>query len=233
MKQDARLAFKLNSYFELASPLIRAAQVGEARSHLVSAARLAAILREARIHLEQLQSATSANMWDTAGLGTDEVRICSVLAKLWDWHHYGNEGQMFLARCLSILGPDHAPSINELRQGYRVQTEHCLNDILADRVDITVETARSIVGIEVKVHAGEGERQLARYVQSIANRAALMRRCNPQVLFLSPRRPTDKHTSASWLTWRQVADAAAMADAANYAGLQIREFGKFCGKLGA
>lgn len=232
MNQDTRLASRLNAYFALASPLIRALQADKPPTHLVPAARLATILRQARVPFERLRSVTSANMWDTAGLGTDEVRVCSVLSKLWDWQHYGDEGRLFLQRCLSVLGPDRAPGINELRQGYRVQTDHCLNGNLADRVDITVETARSIVGVEAKIYAGEGERQIARYVQSIAQRAALMRRCNPQVLFLSPRRPTDQHTSASWLTWRQVADAADVADPVNSAGTQIREFGQFCRKLG-
>lgn len=233
MVQDLHIAERLNGYFAHASPLIRAAEAGEPCPHSVSAARLAAVFAQVRSPLERLQSSTCANVWVTAGLGTDEVRICSVLAKLWDWHHYGAEGRTFLARCLAILGAGHAPCDDELRQGYRVQTEHCPNGHLADRVDITVETNRSVIGIEVKIHAGEGERQLARYVETIALRARLMRRRNPQVVFLSPRRPADQQTSASWLTWHQVADAADMADADSTAGTLIREFGLFCRRLGS
>ena len=59
--------------------------------------------------------------------------------------------------------PDEA----ELALGYSVQTEHCLNGSGADRVDITVETQDAIVGIELKIFAGEGEAQLARYVAAI------------------------------------------------------------------
>lgn len=232
MVRDVHLADRLNGYFAQALPLIRAAQASQPRPRSVPAARLAAIFSQARDPLERLQGATCSNVWSTAGLGADEVRICSVLAKLWDWHHYGHEGRNFLARCLTILGAERAPSDDELRQGYRVQTEHCPNGDHADRVDITVETDRSIIGIEVKIHAGEGKRQLARYIETISQRAQLMRRRNPQVVLLSPRRPADLQSSASWLTWRQVADAADIADAASTAGMLIREFGTFCRRLG-
>ena len=228
MSQNASLATRLNGYFQLATPLIQSAQANEIRPDIIPAARLEAILDRARTPLEKLRDARSANIWVTARLGSDEVRVCSVLAKLWDWHHYGSEGRDFLARCLSILGSDSAPGIDELKKGYRVQTEHCLNGVLADRV----ETVRSVIGIEVKIHAGEGDRQLPRYVQSIARRAALMRRANSQVLFLSPRPPAGDHKSVKWQTWHQVADAAGMADGSTSAGFQIRQFGQFCKNLG-
>ena len=230
MMHDAPKAVRLADFFRRASPLIR--EIVEPRRRPIAASHLATVLGQMHAPLERIRSAASANIWNTAGLRTDEVRICAVLAKLWDWHHYGSEGRLFLVRCLTALGPERAPDIGELERGYRVQTEHCLNGVSADRVDITIETDRSVVGVEVKIYAGEGNRQLARYVKSIALRAELIRRSNAQVIFLSPRGPSDQYMSERWLTWRQVADAAASANPATPAGFQIHEFGQFCRNLG-
>jgi hypothetical protein len=227
---DAPKAARLADFFRCASPLIR--EIGKPRRWPITAPHLATVLGQMHAPLERIRSAASANIWITAGLRTDEVRICAVLAKLWDWHHYGSEGRLFLLRCLTVLGPERAPDICELGRGYRIQTEHCLNGLLADRVDITIETDRSVVGVEVKIYAGEGNQQLARYVKSIALRAELIRRSNPQVIFLSPRGPSNQYKSGRWLTWRQVADAAALANPATSAGFQIHAFGQFCRNLG-
>lgn len=232
MDHDKSLLIRLNGYFADANPLLQAAGDDEASTTQMNAEQLASMLVRLRYPLEHLRDAACSNVWRTAGLGTNEVRISSALAKLWDANLYGTEGRMFLARCLSFLGQDRAPGVKELARGYQVQTEHCPNGDLADRVDITVETVRSIIGIEVKIHAREGERQLKRYVEAIGRRAVLMRKEIPLVVFLSSRRPSDRDASASWVTWHQIADAAAVADPTTPAGSQIIQFGQFCRKLG-
>ena len=232
LSNDANLLARLEVFFLRAAPLIR---LNTADTHSIDdelGPRLQIALAQLREPLKALRDATCANVWSTAGLGTDEVRISSVLAKLWDEGQYGAEGRLFLARSLAFLGHGRTPSGDELEDGYRIQTEHCPNGEIGDRVDITVETQRSIFGIEVKILANEGERQLERYVLSIGQRAKRLRRENAQVIFLSPRAPDHKGTSAIWVTWRQIADAAALADRSTKAGSNIYDFGEFCMKLG-
>lgn len=182
--------------------------------------------------LERAASEACSNPWLTAGLGHDEVRVSSVLAALWDRNQYGNEGRAFLARFLARAGsgfPDEA----ELADGYKVQTEHCLNGAVADRVDITVETSTSIVGIEVKIYAGEGENQLPRYAAAIATRARLTRREVHRIIFLSPYAPGGGANGIGVVTWRAVAEAAAQANRSSPAGWLISQFGEYCCSLGS
>ena len=232
MDDDADLAARVNIFLWRAAPLIRLCDPDKVKTDASLVRRLDSVLTQLRKPLKNLQEIACANVWSSAGLGTDEVRVSSVLANLWDERLYGGEGRRFLGRCLALLGTDRAPSQNELERGYRIQTEHCPNGDVRDRVDITVETESAIVGIEVKILAGEGERQLLRYLRSIGRRAQLMRRRNAQVMFLSPRAPSQKDTAALWVTWRQIADAASVADRSTSSGSQIHDFGEFCRKLG-
>lgn len=227
-----KLAARMTTFFGQTEQYLRGPISGTSSSPQVSSESLRAALAQLSGPLRCVQEARCANVWATAGLGNDEVRVCSVLAKLWDSNHYGNEARSFLQRCLNSLNTPDLPDMFELSEGYEVQTEHCPNANYADRVDITLETKRSVVGIEVKINAAEGDRQLERYVETMAQRAALTRRTNAKVIYLSARRPIDRSVQASWLTWRQVADAAALADALSPAGVIIRDFGEFCRHLG-
>jgi hypothetical protein len=177
------------------------------------------------------------NPWLTAGLGRDEVRVSRVLAALWDRRHYGDEARAFLGRFFAVAGSEF-PDSAELARGYRVETEHCINGTTADRVDITIETDVSIIGIEVKVGAIEGHNQLARYAAAIKTRARLMQRANHSVIFLSPYASKEavfkeSDRSAIWVTWQTVAGAASVSDSISYTGWLISQFGIYCRRLGS
>lgn len=229
---DLCMSRRLADFFERARPLLpKAAEVEEPDLKL-NRERLARFIEHLRTPLSNAEARACTNPWQTAGLGHDEVRASAVLAALWDRRQYGDEGRAFLTRFLARAGsgfPDQA----ELADGYRVQTEHCLNGAVNDRVDITVETRSSIVGIEVKIYAGEGEGQLSRYVTAIATRARLMGRAKHNVIFLSPyssRTDSDKVTT---VTWRMVGEIAAQADQSSCAGWLIGQFGEYCCSLGS
>ncbi len=229
---DFALRERLAKFFGQASRSLDSETQRRAGAGQIDSERLGRFLVQLRGPLERTEGAACANPWLTAGLGHDEVRVSSVLAALWDRNQYGNQGRAFLARFLARAGegfPDEA----ELTAGYRVQTEHCLNGAVADRVDITVETRSSIIGIEVKIYAGEGESQLPRYAAAIATRARLTRRAAHRVIFLSPYTPKGGTDGIGVVTWRAVAETAAQANRSSYAGWLISQFGEYCRLLGS
>jgi hypothetical protein len=229
---DNGLCQRLAHYFEQARPPFCRGAEEEAPHLQIDRDRFVRFVKQLRAPLNNAEARACTNPWVAAGLGHDELRVCAVLAALWDRRRYGDEARAFLTRIFDRAGtgfPDDA----ELANGYRVQTEHCLNGTVADRVDITVETSSSIVGIEVKIFAGEGENQLPRYVAAIGSRARLMRRADHHVIFLPPYSPKGESDKISKVTWRTVAEAAAQADQGTHAGWLIGQFGEYCRSLGS
>ena len=198
----------------------------------LNASKIHKIFDQMRLPIREAEDCAFSNPWAIAGLGSNEVRISAVLASLWDRKKYGLEAQAFLARFLQISdvgGPDEI----DLSEGYRIQTEHCLNGSVKDRVDITVETRSAIIGIEVKVYASERDMQLPDYVAAIAKRARLMRRDQHLVVFLSPYKSRNSEHSAPSVSWRQLSECAALADDNTQSGWLIQQFGEFCRDLGS
>ena len=223
---------RLAEFFEQAHPLLPKEPDDATLGHKLDAKRLQRFIEQVRAPLYSAAARVCANPWRTAGLGYDEVRISAALAALWDRRRHGDEARAFLARFLAGAS-DGLPDEAELAEGYQVQTEHRLNGDGADRVDITVETRSSIVGIEVKIHAGEGENQLSRYVAAIETRARLMRRARHGVIFLSPYSPKGEAGQVATITWRTVGELAAQADQRSYSGWLIGQFGEYCRSLGS
>ena len=143
----------------------------------------------------------SINPWTLAGLGRREVRNAGVLAGLWKPSLMGDLAGSFLSEFLgriTLTEGSSLPDRAELDVGYRVRYEHCPGGDDADRVDIVIETKRHLIGIEVKIDADEGDRQLERYLLAVARSAASTDRI-PIVLLLGPRRPSG--TGVLWASW--------------------------------
>lgn len=149
------------------------------------------------------------NPWSLASLGHDEVRNAAALAGLWMAELGGEASKRFLANYLSTAmpGPDW---VAELAPGYRVGTEVCPLGDFADRVDVVIETARYLIGVEVKIGAGLGRKQLERYSASISRRAELQN-LEPRVVLLAPFPATLSDVSSS--SWNDVGRAAQAAAA--------------------
>lgn len=144
------------------------------------------------------------NPWALASLGRDEIRNAATLAGLWMTEFGGEASKRFLANYLSTTIPGH-DWVCELDPGYRVGTEVCPMGDAADRVDVVIETARHLIGIEIKIGAGIGRDQLERYAASISRRAELQR-LMPRVILMTPG-PTRR--SGVWTSsWSDVAHAA-------------------------
>lgn len=228
---EKALGDRLKRFFGDAAPYLhelKRAPVGEA---LVDADRLSRFIDALRLPLQQAEERACANPWTTSGLRHDEVRNCAVLADLWDRRKYGHEAQAFLARFFAQAG-SHLPDNDELACGYVVQTEHCLNGAITDRVDITIETRSSVVGVEVKIFASERDNQLSDYRAAIAARANLMGREKHEVVFLSPYRSRDDTIAVPHITWRKLGDIAGQANSSTHSGWLISQFGQHCRTLG-
>lgn len=229
VREDLQLAKRLEAFFATSAVLWDIPEPPNTRTP--DAHHLASIFAEWQKPLRAARSAAFTNPWMTAGLGSDEVRISSALASLWDERKYGDEARDFLARFLISSEGKTGEGVN-LLDGYRIQTEHCLNGAIKDRVDITVETKSAIIGIEVKIYASERDMQLPDYVTAIAKRAELMRRTQAIVIFLSPYASRNSNHTVPHISWRKLAECAARADHATRSGWLIQQFGEFCRGLG-
>ena len=228
-QEDLQLAKRLEAFFEDSADLWDVPEQPSTRTP--DALRLATIFAGWQKPLRAARSAAFTNPWRTAGLGSDEFRISSVLASLLDEKKYGAEARAFLARFLLASEGEVGDDV-DLLDGYRIQTEHCLNGAIKDRVDITVETKSAIIGIEVKIYASERDMQLPDYVAAIGKRAELMRRAKAKVIFLSPYPSRNSQHSVPHISWRQLADCASLADKTTESGWLIQQFGEFCRGLG-
>ncbi len=223
---------RLALFFEQALPLLFSEAEEEAADLQIDRDRFVRFIQQLRAPLNKAEARACSNPWLTAGLGNDEVRVSAALGALWDRRQYGDEARGFLIRFFARAGTGF-PDEMELADGYRVKNDHCLIVDVSDLVDITLETLSSFVGIEVKIYAGEGEDQLARYVAAIRSRARLMRRAKHKVIFLAPYSPKGAAEKVSYVTWRTVAEAAAQVDERTHAGWLIGQFGEYCRSLGS
>lgn len=180
----------------------------QAAKQTYSLERLAQALTKLREPLERAKRKGGlVNPWTIAGLRRDEVRNAAALAGLWQTVFGGEVSQRFLAEYLRS-GTETIAWEDELRSGYQVSTEISPIGDRSDRVDLIVETANCVVGIEVKIDASLGREQLERYLVSIDRRAKL-RKAKPFVVLLAPfRSPITGVTSTSW---NDVARAARLA----------------------
>jgi hypothetical protein len=231
LETDADIGDRLSQFFGDAGLFLRGLEEHPVANKLVDANRFCRFIDGLRVPLRQTEERACANPWTTAGLRQDEVRNCAVLADLWDRRKYGREAQAFLARFFDQAG-SHLPNDDELARGYTIQTEHCLNGTITDRVDITIETRSSIVGVEVKIFALERESQLSDYKAAIKARARLMGRAKHEVVFLSPYRSRDEAVSVPHITWRKLGGIASEADPSTHSGWLISQFGQHCRTLG-
>lgn len=174
-------------------------------------ARLSALLPDLSKALAQASLAVRPmNPWTVAGARRREVRNAAILAALWSPTQVGDVGATFLAEFFVRCGRagQGMPTAGELALGYRVRVENCPAADGADRVDVVIETARHLIGIEVKVDAGEGPEQIARYVEAIARGGRQLDKV-PRVILLAPFAPSREDVVAA--TWSDVRAAAAAA----------------------
>lgn len=150
------------------------------------------------------------NPWQMSGLGRYEVRNSAVLGQLFDQSISPVAGPLFLARYLQLVSKANGDTPLPAREAlvdYRIGIEHCPLGHQSERVDLTVEGANFVIGIEIKIDAGEGPEQLERYIRVIEERAGSRNcPCHP-IIFLSPR-PSGRGGDVLESSWRHVSLAA-------------------------
>ncbi len=144
------------------------------------------------------------NPWAIAGLKRDEFRNAAALAGLWLPDFGGATSRKFLAEFLAKAIP-RTDWKRELDDGYKIETESSPIGNTADRVDIVIQTSTRIVGIEVKIDAGLGPKQLERYKVALHQRSELYG-LKSHIVLLAPI--ADQTLCANSISWREVAAAA-------------------------
>ncbi len=170
------------------------------------------------------------NLWEVAGLDSSELRIARVLGWLLDGRrHHGLDNALLStllrqaqSRNAKVGWPDGFPTADDVEksQDVRVRVESCPLGDIEDRVDIEIDSDRFVLFIEVKVDAGEGDQQLARYVAAASTKAAGR---SWGVLFLTRRgtlhRTHLKQARVVDVSWKEVAAAISVLLEAKQQGL--------------
>lgn len=154
------------------------------------------------------------DIWSVAGLRRRELPNASVFSWLIDPRGSHGQGALCLSALLEAADPDGQAGVRDLNPASaRVQAEMRPLGSDRDRVDIVVDLRELLVFIEVKIDAGEGQAQLARYAESASRVAAARAVLSGETpaptltIFLSPRPPAEAAPGLIHLTWRDLASA--------------------------
>lgn len=200
---------RLGRFFRALRPLLQrasyppssrpAANVGVANfEHVLKV--LSGPIRDAK------QAGETTNFWAIAGLKRNEVRNASALAALWTPSLFPQTAAPFLASFLQEISGWNTPSLQEeLTAGYVVRTEEWPIGDLKSRVDISIETTRSLLIVEVKIDASESGDQLLRYAELLNWKAKMVEK-RPGLILLGSR-PSPSNV-AFHARWEDIASAA-------------------------
>lgn len=173
-------------------------------------------------HRQFHRSGAAVSVWEVAGLGTDEVRGCSVLAWLLDRYGSHGQGDAFLRCFLDCVSKGTAdgdypqmPTAADIGNGYRTRVESRYDALSCDqpesqssRVDIEIDGPGMLLFIEAKIYAGETNNQLERYLGIL--RAVAGPR-NRALVFVTPTGRLPQCDSVSTqgevraVSWKQIA----------------------------
>lgn len=179
-KIDTPLTFpeSLKSFFDKWSKLppktLQTAQVEqstkidlEVLSHF-----LTTLLPPAMLALKKWHSLGSEiNVWEVAGLKSDEVRNSRVLKWLLDWQGSHGQGDKILLKLLKSLKLPNFPSFESHVGHYTSRVESSPLGERENRVDIEIDGHDFLLFIEVKINASETNDQLDRYLISAKAKA--------------------------------------------------------------
>lgn len=106
------------------------------------------------------QQGLAMNVWQTAGLKTDEVRHSKVLKWFLDCRGDHGQGNAILLQLLREL-----PLLEKYQPKRYFTTEECCPlGNQESRVDIEIDADEFLLFIEIKINATEGQDQLQRYI---------------------------------------------------------------------
>lgn len=213
-KQQDLTADPLVSFFDTVRDFLPAAGAEpqqEAVSRVqepISSSDLVGFFSEIEVLLDdERQAGALINPWSLADLRFNEVRTGAALAGLWSESFGGRASRAFLSHYLSSALPGACADWQaELDLGYRIKKEFCPLGGLAERVDIVIETKRFLVGVEMKINAPLGKRQLERYQEELGRHARVCGK-SAHVILLS-RNSSCPAPGVPCLTWKDLAASA-------------------------
>lgn len=210
--KKSSLLERLGDFLFAAGPLLKKEQEIEAEQQRpeIGHTRLEFVLEQLRGPLAQArQNGNSFNPWTVSGIRHDEVRNTSVLAAFMRPAQCGNLARKFVFEFFSRLEPGDfkLPSERELSEAYSVSCEVCPVGDKSDRIDLLIEGKSFLIGIEVKIFAVEGERQLERYRHSLKERAKRVGTHEPVLIYLTRKRSNDVADVIA-ASWQDIAGAA-------------------------
>lgn len=153
------------------------------------------------------------DVWELAGLRTDEVRHTALLAWAIDprsEHGLGSEILRGIWARAIIHGRDGAVSARSLMDVSSARVVHRELIPLSHagrRVDLCVDGDDMVLIIEVKIHAHERDDQLLDYLGAAEARASALKRTQSAVLFLSPHRASIRDPRLAHVRWADVSAA--------------------------
>ena len=150
----------------------------------------------------------NVKIWEVAGLGCDEVRVCSVFKWFLDCHAEHGQGDSLLSEIVKSLPnkPTQFPTAETIQvKPYWISVETCASGDRASRIDIEIEGEEFLLFFEVKIYAGETNDQLKRYLK-IADMKAGNRPWG--IIFLAPKGITTSicHPQLLKISWKDVAN---------------------------
>ncbi len=162
------------------------------------------------------ESGDLVDVWDLAGLRSDEVRHSALLAWAVDPRSTHGLGRAILeaiwSRAVSyrdragIGVPAH--TLMNVSSARAVHKELVPLSHQARRVDLCIDGDEMVVIVEVKIYAPEGDRQLQEYLEVAKARAAALQHGEHwAVLLVSDRKPSLIDPRLVHITWRDVSAA--------------------------
>lgn len=148
------------------------------------------------------------NVWTVSGLGSNELRNTAVLSWLFDPNQSHGRGPELFKNFIQYLSSTAGKAFalrNPIHLPYSLSTECYPLGNSESRVDIVVDGNDYVAFIEVKIEAGEGERQIERYLELACAKAKVRGIGAYVVIYLSPERLSQTPINVISATWNDVA----------------------------
>jgi len=109
------------------------------------------------------QSGQKYNIFKIADINTDEVKTCKVLTDLLNVNGKHCKGDLFLRQFIEIVNKEtQSPFVVDTKKA-RVKNEYSTD--IGRRIDIVIEDGNIFIPIEVKIFAGDQDKQVSHYAE--------------------------------------------------------------------
>ncbi|MGY6771048.1 PDDEXK-like family protein [Komagataeibacter sp. NFXK3] len=185
------------------------------------------------LHNQAWARGDAIDIWDVAGLKSNEGRNSAVLGWLLDPKGTHGWGARLLRDVLRLAGDryPHWPRLDKDLDHVSVVTECWPAGSTTERVDIAIDGDDFVLFIEIKIQAREGEQQLARYVKVAEAKRQITGKQHGLVLYLSAIAPVNPPEEVALMTWRDVADILARFPKSGFNGVITQQFAQHIQKF--